>query len=106
LNDNSKPNIKLYLQKIKEIVDRELGTINNNGFIAIQTQDIRVDGYVEPSAKKIIDMFTQDNLWLKEIVMVTKEGENRLNLNNQNSKDHLKIAHQYILIYKVIKGEK
>jgi len=38
--------------------------------------------------------------------MVTKEGENGVNLNNQNSKDHLKIAHQYILIYKVIKGKK
>lgn len=106
LNDNSKPNIKLYLQKIKEIVDWELGTITNNGFIAIQTQDIRVDGYVEPLAKKIIDMFTQDNLHLKEIIMVTKEGQNGVNLDNQNSKDHLKITHQYILIYKVIKGEK
>ncbi len=106
LNNNPRPNIKLYLQKINEIVNQELKTITNNGFIAIQTQDIRVDGYIEPSAKKIIDMFTQDDLWLKEIVMVTKEGENGLNLNNQNSKDHLKIAHQYILIYKVIKGEK
>ena len=106
LNDNSKSNIKLYLQKIKEIVDRELDTINNNGFIAIQTQDIRVDGYVEPLAKKIIDTFTQDNLHLKEIVMVTKEGENGVNFDNQNLKDHLQITHQYILIYKVIKGEK
>lgn len=106
LNNNLTLNMRLYLQQINEIVNQELKTITNNGFIAIQTQDIRVDGYVEPSAKKIIDMFTQDNLWLKEIVMVTKEGGNGLNLNNQNSKAHLKIAHQYILIYKVIKGEK
>ena len=98
--------MKLYLQEINEIVNQKLKTITNDGFIAIQTQDIRVDGYVEPLVKKIIDMFTQDDLWLKEIVMVTKEGANGLNLNNQNLKDHLKIAHQYILIYKVIKGEK
>jgi hypothetical protein len=65
-----------------------------------------VDGYVEPLAKKIIDMFTQNNLHLKEIIMVTKEGQNGLNFDNQNSQDHLKITHQYILIYKVIKGEK
>jgi DNA modification methylase len=106
LNDNSKLNMKLYLQEINEIVNQKLKTITNNGFIAIQTQDIRVDGYVEPLAKKIIDMFTQNNLHLKEIIMVTKEGQNGLNFDNQNSQDHLKITHQYILIYKVIKGEK
>jgi len=106
LNDNSKSNIKLYLQKIKEIIDREVDTINNNGFIAIQTQDIRVDEYIEPLAKKIIDMFTQDNLQLKEIIMVTEEREKGVNFDNQNLKDHLKITHQYILVYKVIKGEK
>jgi hypothetical protein len=96
--------MKLYLQEINEIVNQELKTITNNGFIAIQTQDIRVDGYVEPLAKKIIDMLAHDNLWLKEIITVTKEGANAVNLNNQNSKDHLKIVHQYLLIYKTITG--
>lgn len=106
LNDNSKPNIKLYLQKINEIVNQELDTITNNGFIAIQTQDVRVDGYIQPLAKKIIDMFTQDDLWLKEIIIITKEGANGINLNNQNSSNYLKIVHQYLLVYKVTKGEK
>jgi DNA modification methylase len=104
LNNNPTLNMKLYLQEINEIVNQELKTITNNGFIAIQTQDIRVDGYVEPLAKKIIDMLAHDNLWLKEIITVTKEGANAVNLNNQNSKDHLKIVHQYLLIYKTITG--
>lgn len=88
---------------MNEIVNRELHTITNNGFIAIQTQDIRVNGYVKPLAKKIIDMFTQDNLWLKEIVIVTKEEQNS---EIQNRSDYLKINHQYLLVYEKTKGDK
>jgi len=101
LNSNpSRSNIEFYLQKTKEIVNRELPTITNDGFIVIQTQDIRIDGYVEPLAKRVVDMLTLNNLWLKEIVFVTQEG---VNLNAQNSKDYLKIVHQYILVYEVKK---
>jgi len=101
LNKNpSRSNIEFYLQKMKEIVNRELPTITNDGFIVIQTQDVRIDGHVEPLAKRVVDMLTFNNLWLKEIVFVTQEG---VNLNTQNPKDYLNITHQYLLVYEVKK---
>jgi len=97
-NNHSHSNIKLYLQKTKEIVNRELSTITNDGFIVIQTQDVKIDGYIEPLAKRLVDMLTLDNLWLKEIIVVTQEGAN---LKTQTLEDYLKIAHQYLLVYEV-----
>jgi len=101
LNNNpSHSIIEFYLQKIKEIVNRELSTIKSDGFIVIQTQDVRIDGYIEPLAKRLIDVLTLDNLWLKEIIAVTQE---RTNSKTQNSRNYLKIDHQYLLVYEVRK---
>jgi hypothetical protein len=49
----------------------------------------------------VVDTLTLDNLWLKEIIIVTQE---ELNSKTRNSEDYFKIAHQYLLIYEVIKG--
>jgi len=92
LNNNSSPsNIEFYLQKIKEIVNQELPAIISHGFLVIQTQDVRIDGYVEPLAKRVADMFSLGNLWLKEIIFVTQGG---VNLDTQNSRGYLEIVHQ------------
>jgi DNA modification methylase len=99
LADNpSYSNIEFYLQKTKEFVNRELPTISEGGFIVIQTQDVRIDSHIEPLAKRMVDALMHDNLWLKEIVVITKEGSNS---NTQNSGNFLKITHQYLLIYEV-----
>jgi hypothetical protein len=101
LNNNpSHSNVEHYLKETKEIVNRELPNISKSGFLAIQTQDVRIDGYVEPLAKILVDMLTLDNLWLKEIIVVTHDGANS---NHLNSTEHLKIVHQYLLIYEVRK---
>ena len=101
LNNNpSRSNIEYYLKETKAIANRELPTIIDGGFLAIQTQDVRIDGYVEPLAKRLVDMLTLDNLWLKEIIVVTQDGANSI---NQNSKDYFKITHQYLIIYEVKK---
>jgi len=94
----SHSNVEHYLREIKEIVNRELPNISKGGFLAIQTQDVRIDGYVEPLAKRLVDMLTLDNLWLKEIIVITQDGANSI---NQNSRDYLKITHQYLIIYEV-----
>jgi DNA modification methylase len=99
-NNPSHSNVEHYLKEIKEIVNRELPNISKGGFLAIQTQDVRIYGYVEPLAKRLVDMLTLDNLWLKEIVVVTQEGANTSPLN---SIEHLKIVHQYLLVYEVRK---
>lgn len=99
-NVPSRSNIEHYLKKIKEIVNQELPNINKGGFLVIQTQDVRIDGYIEPLAIRLVDMLTHNNLWLKEIVIVTQDGTNFI---NQNSGDHLTITHQYLIIYEVKK---
>jgi len=97
LNNNpSHSNIEHYLKEAKEIVNRELPNVNKGGFLVIQTQDVRTDGYVEPLAKRVVDMLTHDNLWLKEIVVVTKEKQNS---EIQTQSEYLKIIHQYLLVY-------
>ncbi|MGC8576296.1 MAG: TRM11 family SAM-dependent methyltransferase [Caldisericum sp.] len=99
-NSPSFAKIEHYLKKVEEIVMQELPNLNGRGFVVIQTQDIRIDGYIEPLGKRIVDMLIHDNLWLKEIVIVTQEGANS---KTQNPKEHLKIVHQYLLIYEVKK---
>jgi len=97
LNDNmSLLDIENYLNKIKEIINHKLSEINNGGFLIIQTQDVRINGYIEPIAKKCIDMLTVDNLWLKEIIVITPNDNN---LNDNNLKDCLGIIHQYLIVY-------
>ncbi|MCL0028416.1 methyltransferase domain-containing protein, partial [Peptococcaceae bacterium] len=99
-NAPSRSNIEDYLGRIKGIMDQELPDLNKGGFVVIQTRDVRIDGYIEPLAKRIVDMLTHDNLWLKEIVIVTHDRTNSI---NQNSRDYLKIIHQYLIIYEVRK---
>jgi DNA modification methylase len=96
-NAPSRSNIEHYLKETKEIVNRALLNINKGGFLAIQTQDVRIDGYMEPIAKRLADMLTLDNLWLKEIIVVTPEGQNA----NQGVPEHLDVTHQYLLVYEV-----
>jgi len=99
-NNPSYSNIEYYLKEIEKIAKQDLPNTRQDGFLVIQTQDVRIDGHIEPLAKRLIDMLTLDNLWLKEIVVVTKE---QANLNTQSPRDYLKIAHQYLLIYEVKK---
>ncbi len=99
LNDNpSLLQIEYYQKEIKEIVKREFAFINKGGFIAIQVRDIRINGYIEPVAKRIIDYLTFDNLWLKEIIIVTQNGDSH---KNRSTGNYLEIIHKYLLIYEV-----
>ncbi len=95
-NNSSYANIKFCLQKVKEVINQHFPKINNDGFIVIQIQDVRIDGYILPMAKKMLDILTTYNLWLKEIIVVTKE-EQGMEVHPQSK--HLKITHQYLLVY-------
>ena len=102
-NNPSYSNIEQYLKEIKEIVSRELPDISKGGFLVIQTQDARINGHVEPLAKRLVDMLTFDNLWPKEIVVVTQE---RQNPHIDKSERCLNITHQYLLVYEKTKEDK
>jgi len=95
-NNPSYSNIEDYLKEIQKIVEQDLPNISKDGFLVIQTQDVRIDGYIEPLAKRLVGILTLDNLWLKEIVIITKEERN---LEVQTQSDYLKINHQYLLVY-------
>ncbi|MFN3467028.1 MAG: hypothetical protein ACK4WF_04930, partial [Candidatus Brocadiales bacterium] len=71
------------------------------GFVVIQTQDIRINGHVEPLAKRSVDLIAEGNLWLKEIVVVTQEKQNQ---KIQTSNGHLTVVHQYLLVYEKTGG--
>lgn len=98
-NNPSQSNIEYYLKEIKKIVDRDLHIIEE-GFLVVQIQDVRINGYIEPVAKRIVDLITSNDLWLKEIVVVTQEEQKT---EIQPSSDYLRITHQYLLIYEVVK---
>jgi len=92
--------IEFYLKEIKNIVAQQLPNLSKDGFLVIQTKDVRIDGYIEPLAKKIVDLLENENLYLKEIVILTQEEKNS---NHLNLTEYLKIVHQYLLIYEIKK---
>jgi DNA modification methylase len=96
-SDPSQVEVECYLQKTKEIITYELPRVTAGGFVVIQTQDVRIGGYVEPMAKRVVDMLSLDNLLLKEIIVVTCEG---LKSEAQISQSYLEIVHQYLLVYR------
>ncbi|MBC7328383.1 methyltransferase domain-containing protein [bacterium] len=101
LNSNpSKSMVEEYLEKVKKVVERELPNICKDGFVVLQTRDVRIDGYIEPLAKRLVDLLEFNELKLKEIVIVTPESSST---GTQSHNDYLKIVHQYLLIYEVIK---
>lgn len=91
--------IEGYLKELKRAINSELPNLSEGAFLVIQTRDIRVGRYVEPLAKKVLDMITEEELMLKEIVIVTYENADKL-IENDNS-EFLENVHQYLLIYEV-----
>lgn len=91
--------IEKYLKGLKNLILENINLIETSGFIAIQTKDIRIDGYVEPLAKRIASVLEQlDKIRLKEIIILTTDKD----MNNENLKETkqcLEITHQYLLIY-------
>jgi SAM-dependent methyltransferase len=91
--------INCYLEKTVEIVKEFLSDVSKGSFLVIQTQDVRVNGYVEPLVKKLIDILIFDNLRLKEIIITTSNEKNH---ENQGHTEELKITHQYLLVFEVV----
>lgn len=88
-----------YKKKMLAIVEDILPNINRNGFLIIQTKDVRVNGFIVPIAMELVDVIDDKRLWLKEIVLVT--SENHKEKAETGKSKELKIAHQYLLVYDV-----
>lgn len=91
-----------YLRLLKGAIAENLKNISQGGFIGIHTTDVRVNGYIEPLGKKIVDILSFNDLWLKEIVVVTQEKQ-RNPENEDVANENLEITHQYLLLYEVVK---
>jgi len=96
----SSSQIEYYLEKLVEVVDEKITSLQKEGFLVIQTQDVRIDGYIEPLAKIITDKLRNENLWLKEIIIATP---NEKDLKSEGAANYLEIIHQYLLVYEVTK---
>ncbi len=88
----------LYLSSIMDTIQQESIYLENSGYCVVQTKDVKVGDYVEPIAKKIVDLLSDNkNLYLKEIVIITNESNGHL--AEKYKMDGLKINHQYLLVY-------
>jgi DNA modification methylase len=106
LSDNPlRLDIESYLRKMQIIIERELPRIIKGGFLVIQTQDTRINGYIEPLAKRIVDSITSDDLWLKEIVVVTQTDKGQDSAKDMPLTGGLRITHQYLVIYEKVSQE-
>jgi hypothetical protein len=90
------------LNDVKRFLLGKLENLSNNGFLVIQTKDVRINGYVEPLAKRIVDLLSnEENLHLKEIIILSTNKQNKN--NSKGITDYLEIVHQYLLVYEVNK---
>lgn len=88
-----------YLSQLKEIVGKFVPYMNEKSYLVVQTRDVRIDGYLEPLGKRVVDLLeNESNLWLKEIVIVTPEEQDAAEKGEE-----LEITHQYLLVYEVMR---
>ncbi len=92
--------VNIYLEKLKEIIYNQSQFIKNNGYCVIHTRDVRVNDYIEPIPKYIVDSIKIPELSLKEIIVTatTTTNNNKCHIKSQN----LQIVHQYLLVFKKI----
>ncbi len=93
-------NIRLYINKLQEILKSEIPYIETGGYFIVQTRDIRSGEYIEPLAKYIFESFNFSDFSLKEIVVVTTENDKNIAYKSETK---LNITHEYLLIYKRIR---
>ena len=90
------------LNDVKRFLLGKLENLSNNGFLVIQTKDVRINGHIEPLAKRIVDLLSnEENLHLKEIIILSTNKQNKN--NSKGITDYLEIVHQYLLVYEVNK---
>lgn len=92
----NKQMVSNYLTQIKRTVSDANEKLTSGGFLVVQTRDIRLESYVEPIAKYIVDQVSTNGLRLREIIVVTSNDTSKEVSPEGN---HLKIAHQYLLVY-------
>ncbi len=89
------------LQTVSTTVEQLEPRLCPDGFIAIETRDIRSGNQLIPFGKLAVDYIKDHNLWLKEIIIVTPESStSKLNsFSDKKPNEFLEIIHSYLLVY-------
>jgi hypothetical protein len=97
--ERSSTNVDYYLDELRRTIEALLPAMKESGFIVIETRDTRTnDGYILPTAKRIVDTLSINHLWLKELIVVAQEEKAQ---SFQKVVESLKIVHEYLLVYEV-----
>ena len=88
-----------YENEVHRFAKNNINRVKAGGFLVVQTRDVRIGGYVEAVAKKLVDILRSENLWLKEIVVLTSNG---VKPGPEASGEDLDIVHQYLLVFEVL----
>lgn len=94
----SEDEVETYLDSVNRLISVSSKFINDEGYLVIQTRDVRVKGYIEPMAKRIVDNVKIPKLSLKEIIVVAEKESNKRQIKTDKA---LQIVHQYLLVFKV-----
>ncbi|MFH0796071.1 MAG: DNA methyltransferase [Candidatus Omnitrophota bacterium] len=92
---------EMYLQSLNKVIFKEIGEIYDDGYVVLQTYDVRIKGYIKPLAKKIVDVLSRSSLLLKEIIVLTSDN---LTSSAAAQSDFLVRNHEYLLVYQVKRG--
>jgi len=98
-NAESQDAVDSYESEVYRFAENSINRVKAGGFLVIQTRDVRIDGYIEPVAKRLLDTFRSENLWLKEIIVLTSNGTK---LSPETNRENLDIVHQYLLVFEIL----
>jgi DNA modification methylase len=90
--------VEKYLDSVNQLISIISEIVNDEGYLVIQTRDVRVNGYIEPMAKRIVEVVKIPELSLKEIIVIAEKESKKINARSDGS---LQIVHQYLLVFKV-----
>jgi len=88
-----------YENEVHRFAENNINRVKTGGFLVVQTRDVRIGDYVEPVAKKLVDILRSENLWLKEIIMLTSNG---VKPSPEINGEDLDIVHQYLLVFEIL----
>lgn len=93
-----KPDANTYLKAIKKIAKEAMGFLDNEGFLVIDTRDVRINGLLRPLGVEILEEVSSFNKFnIKEIVVVIPD--NKENFIKTALNESLEIIHRYLLVF-------
>jgi SAM-dependent methyltransferase len=95
----SQGTVHSYEKEVHRFTKNNINRVKAGGFLVVQTRDVRIGDYVEPVAKKLVDFLRSENLWLKEIIVLTSNG---MKPGHETNSEDLDIVHQYLLVFEVL----